>query len=233
MHNRWNLFFILILVLVILSMSFVSASDNITDDSNDGTVLSVTDDTAVEENSEDVSVEKSSGSVLGVSNDDQSDENESNLTNSDAQVLGVSNDDSVLGNDISLTGWGSGTAQEVMDAIVACSNSGGGTVYLNGRTYTGSATLTARQNQIIEIKNVTVEGRGSNGQMATFEVGADSNVLSFDGYTSDIIIDGNPVLTPWGSARQGRYNTSGCSLENVVFQNIKSTGRLLVLQAGL
>ena len=91
MHDKRKLFFILILVLIILSMSFVSAADNITGDVGGETVLSVTDDTVVDENVDDNSVEES-GSVLGLA-DNQSDENESedNLADSDAQVLGASN----------------------------------------------------------------------------------------------------------------------------------------------
>jgi uncharacterized protein YpmB len=99
MHKKRNLFFILILVLIILSTSFVSASENITSDTNDDATLSVADDVAVEENDVENSVDESPEPVLGVSRDDQSDVNESvvNLTKTNAQVLGVANDEPVLG----------------------------------------------------------------------------------------------------------------------------------------
>ena len=41
MHNRRNLFFILMLVLIILSTSLVAAADNATDEVEGDTVLSV------------------------------------------------------------------------------------------------------------------------------------------------------------------------------------------------
>ena len=139
MRNKRSLFFILILFLILFSTSFVSASENLTHDNTNEMMLSVDDSDTIE--NEKLNINLDSVSQSSVSTPDQVDdaqntdeiENESCLTYSEkAPILGASNDEPILGADQNLYG---GTARQVMDAIIACSNSGGGTVYLNGGTY--------------------------------------------------------------------------------------------------
>ena len=136
MRNRRNLFIIFSLFLIIFSMSIVSASDNITSVTNENSILSVTDDV---EDVGDFSVEESSDMKLE-SIDDQSKENSSEKNNDDSQILGATNDEPVLGVDRSLNG---GTVDDIKREILYISQNGGGTLYLNGGTYTGSSKILA------------------------------------------------------------------------------------------
>ncbi|WP_407423663.1 right-handed parallel beta-helix repeat-containing protein, partial [Methanobrevibacter sp.] len=140
-------------------MSFVSASDNITGDVEGDTILSASDDIVVEENDDVVSVEKSSDSVLGVCNDDQSDENESENLSNNAQVLGLvdnqldENDSVILAskntqllgapnNDPVLSAPNVLNFFDYRDSVDDIRNAirdatGPTIIYLNGGTYTG------------------------------------------------------------------------------------------------
>lgn len=239
MRNTKSLLFILILFLIIFSTSFVSASENLTHTDTNGDTLSLSDQSAIDEDSlNDIkldSIDQSSDSKLGLGNDAQNTneiENESCLTYVRTPILGVSNDEPVLGTDQHLNGYGDGSAQDVINAIVQCSNSGGGTVYLYGRTYNGQATLTAGNNQYatMDITNVRVVGGDPNNpnRIATFNPGNDGTSLTFKGYSTGI----PGQNTPWGSQRQGYYSTSGVNLRNVVFENLKCNQRMFNFASG-
>ena len=154
--------------------------------------------------------------ILGASNE------ENGLTilgaGNDLTILAASDDEPVLGvRDISLNG---GTTQQVMQAILDCSADGGGTVYLNGGTYTGGATLTAPQGTNSYISNVRVFGGGPNNpnQIAVFQTGGNGDEMA---------------LTFRGSQTQGYYTiNSGYNLVNVTFENLRSTGRMFSFNSG-
>ena len=98
MRNKRHLFFILILFLIISSVSFVCASENVTHNGNTKEIatLSFSDDSA-DEDVTDVhldSVKKSSNSALGLAGDAQNTNdtgNDSCLTDK-SQILRASND---------------------------------------------------------------------------------------------------------------------------------------------
>ena len=168
MRLKRDLFFTLILFLIIFSISFVSASELTYDTNTDElTTLSVSDVNSIDEDLNDVkldSVEANSNDELIDSVDDNLDESELNsiddtsspsldleddeqdideiesndcLTlNDKAQLLRASDNEEILRGDKHLSG---GTAQQVLEAIRDASNEGGGTVYLHGGTYTGTA----------------------------------------------------------------------------------------------
>ena len=168
MRLKRDLFFTLILFLIIFSISFVSASELTYDTNTDElTTLSVSDVNSIDEDLNDVkldSVEENSNDELIDSVDDNLDESELNsiddtsspsldleddeqdideiesndcLTlNDKAQLLRASDNEEILRGDKHLSG---GTAQQVLEAIRDASNEGGGTVYLHGGTYTGTA----------------------------------------------------------------------------------------------
>ena len=141
----------------------------------------------------------------------------------------------MLGNDQHLNGWGDGTAQQVMDAIVQCSNTGGGTVYLYGRTYTGEATLSAGQGQMRYINNVKVVGGDPDNpnQVAKF---TGNNVFTFTGYSQDIPGVQTSVTLPWGQVIYmgvaGFYSNSGVNLNNVIFENLEFENRAFAFKSG-
>lgn len=233
MRNKRSLFFILILFLILFSTSFVSASENLTHDNTNEMMLSVDSNTIENEKLDNINLDSVSQSL--VSTPDQVDdaqntdeiENESCLTYSEkAPILGASNDEPILGADQSLNG---GSVQQIMDKIVACSNSGGGTVYLNGGTYYGQASLNAGQGQMIDIKNVKVVGgsQSNPNQKATISASASSTALNFNGYGSPI-----PGQFSQYGPRMGYYSNSGVRLENVVFENLIFTQRGFSFNSG-
>ena len=231
------------LFLIIFSASFVSASEDLTHGDTDGKMTLSADSVAIEDRLSNVnldSIDESTDSTLGIVDDVQNTneiENKSRLTfNDKAPILGVSKDEPVLGTDQHLN-EGDATAARVMKAIQDCSDSNGGTVYLYGRNYTGTATLKADQNKIIYIKNVKVVGGSPENpnQMATFDPGHDGTALSFEGYNEPIPGVYIPIETDWGEfnlQKAGYYNTSGVSLTNVVFENIKNTQRMFSFSSG-
>ena len=178
MRNKRHLFFILILFLIISSVSFVCASENVTHNGNTKEIatLSFSDDSA-DEDVTDVqldSVKKSSNSALGLAGDAQNTNdtgNDSCLTDK-SQILRASNDERILGAPVNVMSGGS--SQDIMDAIDAFKDSGG-TIYLNNMTYntqkeynqwshqwyTPRGVLKADENQIIEIRNYWWYSRSS------------------------------------------------------------------------
>ena len=245
MHDKRKLFFILILVLIILSMSFVSAADNITSDVGGETVLSVTDDTAVDENVENVSVEES-GSVLGLA-DNQSDENESedNLADSDVQVLGVSNDE-ILSASPYIDKYfenNGGTPKDVINRIKYLSdnykNSGGAILYLYGKDYNaqawqngGSGELAGlSKTQTYEIKNVKVIGGSPQNPNLI------AHFTNLQAYQCAFVFTAYKENLPYTfrespNTRSGFYGTSGYNLINVTFENLESSSKLLTMNGG-
>ena len=223
---------------MIFSISFASA-DEISDiDSNDLS-LSVSADVDINENLNDeslnsvddtVSDEINSNSKEGSSTSDvdlkddisDSDEIESDegLTNNGkVPTLRASSDEEILGAmDHELHG---GTASDVMNWIQQISDNGGGTLYLNGGTYTGQATMGGNlgRNQMINITNVRVVGGSPDNpnQIATFQPDSRASTsLTFRGYSQN-----------------GRYfSDSGVNLVNVTFENLNCTGRFFSFASG-
>ena len=153
--------------------------------------------------------ESTSVEVLSAGNDLEVD-NESLI------ILGATIDEPVLGNNQYLND-GDATTERVMNAILECSRTGGGTVYLYGRTYSGTATADAPANTIVNITNVKVVGGSPNdpNQIATFDVNPTQMALSFRG-------DQNPRY----------YSGSGFNFTNVTFENLKSNGRMFSFCSG-
>ncbi|WP_458402816.1 right-handed parallel beta-helix repeat-containing protein, partial [Methanobrevibacter sp.] len=188
--------------------SFVSAADNITDEVGDETILSVSDDIAVDENDEQDSVEKSSGSLLGLANDDQSDENKSekNLVKNDAQVLGVSNDEPVLGAtapaDIT-------TVTEIVKWIARQTDVN---IFLGNRTYTGGAEWGGFFNGV---SNKHIYGGNSigDGKTSSF-TGGGIVFMSLSGNCDNLVFDGLRA-----DNRLFWFSGTGGSLTNTVINN--------------
>ena len=138
--------------------------------------------------------------ILGASNE------ENGLTilgaGNDLTILAASNDEPVLGDAIHVAG---NTVQDVMNAITSARS--GDVIYLDGRTYSGSATLTAPAGQIRTISNIRIVGgtEQNPNQMATF---SDTGIaLTFSGSRATDPIDGHSGFT----------SSSGIALQNVVF----------------
>jgi hypothetical protein len=157
-------------------MSFVYANDNVTNDinSNDLSAVSAPADVTINENLNDESLNsvdtqvsdeiKSDSAEVSSTSKDLADENlyadeiesDEELTNNGkVPTLRASSDEEILGANVELHG---GSAQDVINAIISCNNSGGGIVYLNGGTYTDSGSITAGPGQIINISNLRVVG---------------------------------------------------------------------------
>ena len=173
MRFKRYMFLTLILFLTIFSISFVGATENVTYNQNTGeqSTLSMSDVDPIDGNlnTNVDSVDEADDDSLGKASEDTIDEieidgcltddngtqllrssNDLEIKNVEiigaedgVEILGASNDEPVLGDNQYL--YNDGTAQDVMDAIVRCSESNGGTVYLNGHTFSGGVTLTAGQ----------------------------------------------------------------------------------------
>jgi hypothetical protein len=265
MRLKRNLFFTLILFLIIFSISFVSASENATCDSNTGklTTLSVCDSNSIEqdlnevkldsiesnsndkneivnsvetnsnENNEEInsidddldesklnSVEESTNPQMDQGNIEQDvDEIESNdcLTlNDKAQLLRASDDEPILRADRNLTG---GTAQDVLEAIRDVSREGGGTVYLNGGTYTGTAEWPGwwDQDWPRSLSNVRVVGGDYIGDTKMAQFTATDYVFRINDIPITNVIFENMNFTQsmfWFAGGSG-------SMTNCVFNNLQ------------
>ena len=242
MKNKKSLLFILILFLIIFSTSFVSASDDLTHTDTNGDTLLSMDQSVVDENSLNEinldSTKQSSDSTSGLVDDARNTneyENDGCLTYvNEAPILGASNDEPVLGTDQNVYG---GTPQDIIDAMVRCSNSNGGTVYLNNQTYRASdwgqlGRLTAGQNQMIDIRNVRIVGGtpANPNLMSTIEVPNDNTALTFKGYSTGI----PGTSLPWNPSEQrpGYYSNSGVRFTNVAFENLYCNERLFEFDSG-
>ena len=171
MRLKRDLFFTLILFLIIFSISFVSASEDLTYDTNTDelTTLSVSDVNSIEEDLNNVkldSVGDNSDEELIDSVDDNLDESELNsiddtsspsldLEDDEQDIDEIESNDCLTLNDKAQLLRASdneeilganrdlygGTVEQVCQAIREVSNEGGGIVFLHGRTYTGSGNL--------------------------------------------------------------------------------------------
>ena len=223
MHVKRNLFFILMLVLIILSFSFVAAADNATSEiGNEIGILAVSDECIVDENFND-------NSKLSISENVQDlDVNDSKTLNkNDAQLLGVSNDVEVLG----APGYyvfpsidGTYETSAIINKMYEFRDSGG-TIYLNGQTFTGIGSYEASAGTHVTFKNIKVFGGSptDSSLMATFK-DQDWNdyAIQFRGKTEPIY-ESNPSgdpSKPW-EFRGGFRSTSGCDLINVTFENFQ------------
>ena len=247
MRNKRHLFFILILFLIISSVSFVCASENVTHNGNTKEIatLSFSDDSA-DEDVTDVhldSVNKSSNSALGLAGDAQNTNDTGNdscltdksqllrasndgridekgiLTVKNAQLLGVPNNEPVLGNPIYPSGT---TMKDVMRAILSAQP--GDTVYLGGLTYTGSDT--AQTEGQVYVKNVKiVGGTPDNPNMyAKFDVGnAWQSAMYFRGKSEKIQV----VIDNKTQEKSSYFTNTGYFFDGVTFEHINCTGKFL------
>ena len=249
MRDKRCLFFILILFLIIFSTSFVSASENLTHGDTNGKIMLSVDSVAIDNdklsNVNLESVDESADSTLGLVDDAKNTneiENESCLTY-EAQLLRASNDPILgAGYDKHLDG---GSMDNVRDAILEISANGGGTLYLNGGTYTGmSKILTGTYNEAagdvfwmgdtvnrpnqVYINNVRIYGgyQLGDGVVAQFGDGWDY-ALTFSVKNSL-----SPIIPNSGN-RRGTYGTDGCFLTNVTFENLYGTKLVNFVSGGL
>ena len=252
MRNKRHLFFILILFLIISSVSFVCASENVTHNGNTKEIatLSFSDDSA-DEDVTDVhldSVNKSSNSALGLAGDAQNTNDTGNdscltdksqllrasndgridengiLTVKNAQLLGVPNNEPVLGNPIYPSGT---TMKDVMRAILSAQP--GDTVYLGGLTYTGSDTT--QTNGQVYVKNVKiVGGTPDNPNMyAKFDVGNDwQSAMYFRGKSEKIQV----VIDNKTQEKSSYFTNTGYFFDGVTFEHINCTGKFLDFSVG-
>ena len=227
MHKKRNLFFILTLVLIILSMSFASASEDLAVGDGNST-LTATSDIVVDEIDEENLVEESSGLDVGLI-DNQSDANKKvNGLRKNSEVLGASNNGIILGAPQQENLYG-GTPQQIMDKIKYLGTNGGGILYLNNATYVDyyqewwgsgyrTGSIQAGTNEILEIKDVKVYGGTPDKPylMSTFV--SNGYCLNFDGVHHTYYNNGQ-----WVDNWRETYGTSGCKLVNVSFENINAT----------
>ncbi|WP_407374826.1 right-handed parallel beta-helix repeat-containing protein, partial [Methanobrevibacter sp.] len=234
-------------------MSFASASDQLTNDTNtDALSMMSADDVEIDENFKNGKL--NSIDTLSTSLLDQADEKDNNgsvksLTdepqllraNNDGRILSVSNDEQILGAyDISLSG---GTMENIRDAILEISANGGGTLYLNGGTYTGASKIlagtfdesqgdnwwdgdSANRPDKVYISNVRIYGGSQIGDnlMANFGDSWDY-ALTFGVKNSK-----SPFIP--GSGKRGYSSNYGCILNNIIFENLNATTRLVNFQSG-
>ena len=238
MRIKRTLFFSLILFLIIFSISFASADElTTTDNTNELSQLSVSNDISIDENINNVqldSVENQNVNNIKSNSSEELSSSDKDLKDGALNTNEIESDECLednnngkvptlqankLGLDINMTG---GSAQDVMNNIVRISRSGGGTLYLNGGTYGGSGNITAGPNEIINITNVRIVGGNESNpnQMATFS--STGIALTFSGSQATDPIDGH----------RGFTNSSGIALQNVVFENIRSNGRMFRFSSG-
>ena len=252
MRIKRTLFFSLILFLIIFSISFVSANEIATNDisTNELSTASVSTDIQTDESLNEVNLnsgdnqnldqissnsnEESSTSNLdledGTSNIEEIESDECLDNNGKVPTLRASNDEPTLGapnpadyqHVVNLNG---GSGQTIIDAIV---NAQPNTIiYLNGATYSGAGRVNAAQNQLINIRNVAVYGGGPNdNNMARIINTGGRYGLEFYGYSTDL------YLVNSGVNRPQYYGTSGYNLENLRFENIFASTRLISVRSG-
>ncbi|WP_171776176.1 DUF11 domain-containing protein [Methanobrevibacter ruminantium] len=238
------------LFIIIFSISFVSANENVTNDvsTNELSTQTVSNDITTSESISDTSLD--SGENRGLDEIKSNSTEESSSSNLDLEDGTLNNDEiesddcltkngkeaTLQANKLSLDiNMSRGTAQDVLDAIVRISSQGGGTLYLNGGTYTegGHARVynndtdsfrnIVRNDGIVDISNVRVVGGSVDNpnQYATFQPNTrDSTSLAFSGYG---VWDGNGTRY---------YPDSGFNLTNVTFENLNCTGRFFSFNSG-
>uniref|UniRef100_UPI003869D974 DUF11 domain-containing protein n=1 Tax=Methanobrevibacter sp. TaxID=66852 RepID=UPI003869D974 len=261
MRNKRHLFFILILFLIISSVSFVCASENVTHNGNTKEIatLSFSDDSA-DEDVTDVhldSVNKSSNSALGLAGDAQNTNdtgNDSCLTDK-SQLLRASNDGRIDEKGILTVKnaqlLGVPNNQPVLGAAP----------YEDSTTFANGGTAQQVINRIKELSDVYGDSGGAilylNGKTYTgtgtiqcYYPGQYiyiKNVHVIGGtkakpdmmatFTSDMW--GNPVLnfkaqknSSEGSGHSDYFSTSGVRLEDITFEYLNSTQKLFEFDGG-
>ena len=253
MSLKRNLFFTLILFLIIFSISFVSASDDLTYDTNTGelTALSVCDANSIEQDLNEVkldSVETNPNNVEIKSIDENLGDNELNsieetsnhsmdLKNDEQDNEEIESDSLTLTNKAQLQASNDepilgavinlygGTVQNIMDNITHANP--GDIIYLNGGTYTGNGYLDAGENEIITIKDIKVFGGSAtdpNLKATLTDNWWGDYQLNFKGKGDRIPASNN--------SKTGYYSTSGVNLINVTFENLVTTAKLFNFCSG-
>jgi len=214
MQYRRNLFFILILVLIILSMSFVSAADNSTNDSGNEIVgLHVQDECAVTEEN-----------------------NSKILAENDAQLLGVNNNEAILGAEPTILNFYSGEDPDNIRNAIALAT-GPTIIYLNNGTYNGRITFDIDKqpgldpnnlkNTKVEIKDIKIIGGSQNNpnlKATIAPINPWESSINFAGFHEAMPAD------PKG--RHGYYGSSGYDLVNFTIENIYSPTKLFNIGGG-
>jgi hypothetical protein len=203
----------------------------INDNSNETKLLRSSNDVEIDDNDDNILDAGKDLKVLGASNDDLEINDDNGLVlfgaENGLEVLGASNDEPVLrAYDIRADQRGWTTAQQVMDGIWECSQNDGGTIYLCGRTFSGTGTLTA--NRLEYIRNVRVVGGSpeDSSLIATFDPGnPTTNTLTFIGSHRAHY----PRAPDWS---QGGYSDTAYNLVNVTFENLKCTARFFSFNCG-
>lgn len=245
--------FSLILFIMIFSMSFAYANEINDIDSNDLSTLSVSADSSIDEHLNDVSLNsvdtQASNEIKSDSNegsstsnadlkDDISDadkiESDEKITNNGkVPTLRASSDEEILCYDHEISG---GSAQDVMHLIIQTSNEGGGTIYLNGGTYSGSTHAQVFENgqwrdigrnEKVSIKNVKIVGgsRTNPNLRATFNSGT-VYALNFNGASEGVYLEN---AGRWTSQY---FADSGFDVYNVTFENLDANNRLVGFCSG-
>ncbi|WP_296808798.1 right-handed parallel beta-helix repeat-containing protein [uncultured Methanobrevibacter sp.] len=240
MRFRGYLFFISMLFFVLFSTSFVCASE-ITQD-NTSEIIALSDDVGSVDYGQSCSinsnsVDQSSDSILGLANNGQNTnefENDSTYNEEPEQLRLSIDEEPILGAyDVHLS---SGTVENIRDKILDISDHGGGTLYLDGGTYTGTSKILAgsydesagdrpwdgdradRPDKVY-ISNVRIYGgyQLGDGIMANVGDGWDY-ALTFGVKNSK-----SPLIPASNNTKRGCYSNYGCILTNITFENLNTT----------
>lgn len=249
MRFRGYLFFISMLFFVLFSTSFVCASE-ITQD-NTSEIIALSDDVGSVDYGQSCSinsnsVDQSSDSILGLANNGQNTnefENDSTYNGEPEQLRLSIDKEPILGAyDRHLSG---GEVSAIRDAILDISANGGGTLYLDGGTYTGTSKILAgsydesagdrwwdgdptdRPDKVY-ISNVRIYGgyQLGDGIMANVGDGWDY-ALTFGVKNSK-----SPLIPASNNTKRGFYSNYGCILTNVSFENLNAPVKLVNFCSG-
>ncbi|MBQ6350832.1 MAG: DUF11 domain-containing protein, partial [Methanobrevibacter sp.] len=254
---------------MIFSVSFVNASDTSTNDldTNESMILStVPEENILAENTEIIS----NGDSSSIGQTDESQNTGETENNENALILRASNDEfladetqilragndetqSLSGddnpilsapvrgpNDRDLTG---GTMDDVKrEFLDIAEHGGGGTLYLNGGTYTGGASIMAgnnpsagdpwwrdgeaREDQLY-FNNIKIYGGSELGDGVMAQFGDSWDYALVFGIANSK----SPVI-PGSDDKRGYYSTYGCFLNNVSFENLNATTKLVNFLGG-
>lgn len=236
MRFRGYLFFISMLFFVLFSTSFVCASE-ITQD-NTSKIIALSDDVGSVDYGQSCSinsnsVDQSSDSILGLTNNGQNTnefENDSTYNEEPEQLRLSINEEPILGAyDMHLSG---GEVSAIRDAILNISARGGGTLYLDGGTYTGTSKILAGSYE---------EGDGNDDPSSRPDKVYISNVRIYGGYqlgdglmanvgdgwdyalTFGVKNSKSPLIPASNNTRRGYYSNYGCILTNITIENLNTT----------
>ena len=236
MRFRGYLFFISMLFFVLFSTSFVCASE-ITQD-NTSKIIALSDDVGSVDYGQSCSinsnsVDQSSDSILGLTNNGQNTnefENDSTYNEEPEQLRLSINEEPILGAyDMHLSG---GEVSAIRDAILNISARGGGTLYLDGGTYTGTSKILAGSYE---------EGDGNDDPSSRPDKVYISNVRIYGGYqlgdglmanvgdgwdyalTFGVKNSKSSLIPASNNTRRGYYSNYGCILTNITIENLNTT----------